>query len=91
MLDQPDPEFGLPGGGYNAPTNRRGGPSTSQFGCEYASQKYVYEGLGRGVLNNALNGFVSSAFGPKLSNDSDVAPCRRAPFSASPRVASALS
>lgn len=60
VLDEPDTEFGLPGGGYNAPTNRRGGPTTSQYGCEYSSQKFVYEGLGRGVLNNALNGFVSS-------------------------------
>ena len=60
ILDEPDTEFNLPGGGYNAPSNRRGGPSTSKFGCEYASQLYVYEGLGRGVLNNALNGFVST-------------------------------
>ena len=50
------------GGGYNAPTNRRGGASTSEFGCEYASQQFVYQGLGRGVLNNALNGFNCCLF-----------------------------
>ena len=50
------------GGGYNAPTNRRGGGSTSQYGCEYASQQFVYQGLGRGVLNNALNGFNCCLF-----------------------------
>ena len=28
-LDTPEPDLDLPGGGYNAPTNRRGGPSSS--------------------------------------------------------------
>jgi hypothetical protein len=50
------------GGGYNAPTNRRGGPSASKFGCEYASQKEVYQGLGLSVLNNALGGFNCCLF-----------------------------
>ena len=49
ILEQPEPDLDLPGGGYNAPTNRRGGSSSSQFGCEYASQQFVYQGLGRGV------------------------------------------
>ena len=57
VLKEPEPDLDLPGGGYNAPTNRRGGPSTSQFGCEYASQQFVYKGLGQSVLDNALAGF----------------------------------
>ena len=62
VLEQPEPDLELPGGGYNAPTNRRGGPTTSGFGCEYASQQFVYQGLGRAVLNNALNGFNCNLF-----------------------------
>ena len=62
LLQDPEPDLGFPGGGYNAPGNRRGGPSTSKFNCEYASQKYVYEGLGVSVLNNALNGFNCCLF-----------------------------
>ena len=54
--------IGCAGGGYNAPSNRRGGDTKSQFGCEYASQQFVYQGLGRGVLNNALNGFNCCLF-----------------------------
>ena len=38
ILESPEPDLGFPGGGYNAPSNRRGGPSKSEFGCEYASQ-----------------------------------------------------
>jgi len=56
------PEDGYPGDGYNAPANRKGGPSTSEFGCEYASQKFVYDGLGNGVLNNALDGYNCCLF-----------------------------
>jgi len=61
-LNDPEPDLDLPGGGYNAPTNRRGGSSTSKFGCEYASQQFVYQGLGRGVLNNALDGYNCCLF-----------------------------
>ena len=62
ILQDPEPDLDLPGGGYNAPTNRRGGASSSKFGCEYASQQFVYNGLGKGVLNNALNGFNCCLF-----------------------------
>ena len=62
VLEAPEDDLGYPGEGYNAPTNRRGGPTTSEFGSEYASQKEVYEGLGRGVLNNALEGYNCCLF-----------------------------
>ena len=62
ILESPEPDLGFPGGGYNAPSNRRGGPSKSEFGCEYASQKFVFDGLGRGVLDNALGGFNCCLF-----------------------------
>ena len=61
-LSSPEPDLHLPGDGYNAPANRRGGASTSQYGFEYADQRFVYEGLGRGVLNNALDGFNCCLF-----------------------------
>ena len=62
VLEEPEPDLELPGGGYNAPTNRRGGSTASKFGCEYASQQIVYRGLGRGVLNNALDGYNCCLF-----------------------------
>ena len=62
VLEKPEADLGLPGDGYNAPTNRRGGPTTSAFGCEYSSQKSVFEGLGLGVLDNALKGFNCCLF-----------------------------
>ena len=61
-LQEPEPDLGLPGEGYIAATNRRGGPTSSEFGCEYASQAEVYSVLGRGVLNNALEGFNCCLF-----------------------------
>ena len=62
ILESPEPDLDLPGGGYYAPANRRGGPTTSEFGCEYASQQFMYQSLGRGVLNNALNGYNCCLF-----------------------------
>ena len=62
FLENPEPDLNLPGGGYNARANRRGGPSTSQFGCEYASQQEVFNELGQSVLNNALGGFNCCLF-----------------------------
>jgi len=62
IIDDPEPDLNLPGGGYNAVGNRRGGPTTSQFGFEYADQKLVYDGLGASVLDNALNGFNCCLF-----------------------------
>ena len=62
VLQSPEADLGLPGDGYNAPTNRRGGPTTSQYGSEYSSQKHVFEGLGLGVLDNALQGFNCCLF-----------------------------
>lgn len=61
-LEEPEEDLKLPGGGYFAPTNRRGGATTSAFGCEYASQKVVYDGLGQSVMDNALNGFNCCLF-----------------------------
>ena len=62
VLEEGEPDLDYPGGGFNAPTNRRGGPSASEFDCEYASQKQVYESLGKGVLNNALAGYNCCLF-----------------------------
>ena len=62
VLETPEEDLGLPGGGYNAPTNRRGGPTTSAFGAEYASQQFVFQDLGRSVLNNALQGYNCCLF-----------------------------
>lgn len=62
VLTDPEADLELPGGGYNAPTNRRGGPTASKYDCEYASQQFVYRGLGRGVLNNALQGYNCCLF-----------------------------
>ena len=62
ILSSPELDLGYPGDGYNAPTNRRGGPTTSNYGAEYASQLQVYQGLGEGVLNNALQGFNCCLF-----------------------------
>jgi kinesin family protein 1 len=61
-LDAAEDDLGYPGGGFFAPKNRRGGPTQSEFGCEYSSQKEVFEGLGRGVLDNALLGFNCCLF-----------------------------
>ena len=62
VLEDPEDDLGLPGGGYNAPANRRGGPTTSAFGAEYASQQFVYQGLGNSVLNSALDGYNCCLF-----------------------------
>jgi len=62
VLNEPEPDLGLPGGGYNAIGNRRGGPTTSPFGMEYADQRLVYLGLGQSVLDNALQGFNCCLF-----------------------------
>ena len=61
-LESKEDDLGYPGDGFFAPGNRRGGPTKSEFGSEYASQKEVYEQLGRGVLNNALDGFNCCLF-----------------------------
>jgi len=60
VLEEPDGEY--PGGGYNAPSNRNGGTSSSEFGMEYASQLQVFQALGKGVLDNALAGFNCCLF-----------------------------
>ena len=62
VLNEPEPDLGLPGGGYNAIGNRRGGTTTSAFGMEYADQRLVYLGLGQSVLDNALKGFNCCLF-----------------------------
>ena len=62
QIDEAEPDLNYPGGGYNAPSNRRGGASTSKYGCEYASQLQVFEALGKSVLDNALTGFNCCLF-----------------------------